>query len=217
MEEESPQEGRIIPVQAEPRGGALWAFWAAATAAGWAVTGACAGVLAQESAGVLLYAFVPLSAVGQWLVLRRHFAWASVWLAATIGGTLVAAAAFAILLALPEELLGPPTSGVRYGISTIIDGFALGIAQWLVLRQNVGGMDRWIPATGIPLWMRAFSELQRGFQPPPANEVLDVLEYGDRIAILALDLGVVGLLIGSLTGSVLAWMVDQPRKWEDER
>ena len=77
-------------------------------------------------------------------------------------------------------------------------------------------MDRWIPATGIPLWMRAFTELQRGFQPPPANDMLDVLEYGDRIAILALDLGVVGLLIGSLTGAVLAWMVDQPRKWEEE-
>jgi hypothetical protein len=196
-----------------PRGAALWGAWTAATALGWAAAGACIAIAVPGSASTLQYAFVPLSAVGQWLLLRRHFAQAGWWLVATAGGSAVAALAYAFLMSLPASLLGPVTSGVRIGLSTVVDGLALGTAQWLVLRQNVRGLARWIPATGVPLWLWALAELNRGFEASPAE--VDALTLADRVGLMAINLGFVGLLIGALTGGVLAWMVDQPRAWEE--
>ncbi|HEU5315262.1 MAG TPA: hypothetical protein VFX49_04090, partial [Chloroflexota bacterium] len=115
----------------EPRGMMLWAAWAGATALGWAVAGV-AYALAGPRDDLVQYLFLPVSAVGQWLLLRRHFARASWWLVATAGGCAVAAGALAGLQALPESLAGPPDSGVRAGLSRVADGLSLGVAQWLV-------------------------------------------------------------------------------------
>lgn len=199
----------------EPRGAALWAWWAALTAAGWAAAGLLFGLAAPpgQGADLLQYVFLPISALGQWWLLRNHFARAGWWLVATVAGSAVAALALVGLEALPEQLVGPQDSGVRAGLSFVTDGLALGAAQWLVLRGNVRGAARWIGATGAPLWLFGFQFLQRGFESMSAG---DVAETADWVGSVATIYAVYGLLIGALTGAVLAWMVDQPRAWEED-
>ena len=194
-----------------PRGALLWALWAAATAAGWAAAGLCLGLMPRGVTPAAEYVFWPLSAVGQWLVLRRHFARAGVWLGATVAGIGVAALAYALLQTLPAELVGPLNSGVRVGLSLFIDGLALGVAQWLVLRNNVRGTARWIPAVAAPLWMLALQEFNRGAEPYVPQ---DPSEFGGPLVVAVTNLTFIGLFIGTLTGAVLAWLVDQPRVWE---
>ena len=85
----------------KPRGAALWAWWAAITAAGWTAAGFAYATLVPMQLDVAQYLFLPLSAVGQWWLLRQHFARASVWLLATAGGSALAALGLITLEALP--------------------------------------------------------------------------------------------------------------------
>jgi len=207
--------------QGEPRGAALWAWWAALTAAGWAAAGLLFGLATRaapegQGADLMQYVFLPISGLGQWWLLRHHFGRAGWWLVATAAGSAVAALALAALTALPEQVVGPQDSGVRAGLSFVTDGLALGIAQWLVLRGNVRGALRWIGATGAPLWLFGFQFLQHGFNSMGAAGATDVAEAVDWVGSVATIYAVYGLLIGALTGAVLAWMVDQPRVWEED-
>jgi hypothetical protein len=197
-----------------PSGTTLWGWWVVATTLGWALSGALIGASVDGSQGVLQYAFIPLSAVGQWLLLRRHFAQASWWLIATTTGALAAGIGYSVILALPAEQFGPATSGLRNGLSMIIDGLALAIAQWSVLRGNVPGAGRWIPATASPLWIFAAIELDRG---PAAAELMETISRVERIGLGATGLGILGLLIGIATGGLLMWLVEQPRYDELDR
>ncbi len=164
--------------------------------------------MAGESATPLQYVFVPLTALFQWLLLRRHFARASWWLLATAVGSVVAGLFYAGLLALPEATFGPPTSGLRSGISDLTDGFALGVAQWLILRRSVRGAERWIPATVSPLAIFGWLDFQRGRE---AAEAIGFLTPGARVALAATNTAILGLLIGVLTGALLMRLVEEPR------
>ena len=208
--------------QGEPRGAALWAWWAALTAAGWAAAGLLFGLATRGApdgdgqgvtADLLQYVFLPISGLGQWWLLRHHFGRAGWWMVATVAGSAVAALALVGLMALPEQLVGPQDSGVRAGLSFVTDGLALGIAQWLVLRGNVRGAARWIGATVAPLWLFGFQFLQHGFDSMGTSDVAEAVDWVGSVATIY---AVYGLLIGALTGSVLAWMVDQPRVWEED-
>src|SRR5688500_15235709 len=99
----------------EPRGAALWAWWAGLTAAGWTAAGFAFASLAPMRFDALQYVFLPLSALGQWWLLRQHFARASLWLVATAAGSALAALGLVTLDVLPEALLGPRMNGVRAG------------------------------------------------------------------------------------------------------
>jgi hypothetical protein len=195
-----------------PRGATLWAWWACTTAIGWALAGLGMGIFAPESGSVAQYAFIPISAIGQWLILRRHFAQASLWIVATVAGTAIAAFASVVLLALPGTVFGAGKSGVRVGISSLIDGLAIGGAQWYVLRNNVRGAERWILAAAAPLWLAALIQLGFGFDTVPEMAQTTLLA---RAVDSAVSVGIIGLMVGTLTGGVLAWMVDQPRAWEE--
>ncbi len=195
-----------------PRGGTLWAWWGVATTLGWTLAGLCIGLLVTEG-NALQYAFLPLPAIGQWLILRRHFVRAGMWLVANVAATLVAALAYVVLLALPESLLGPVDSGMRQGLSGVADGLALGMAQWWVLRGSVRGAERWIFAAGAPLWLFfALPVLGFGTESVPLGPTVDM---ATRVLGFTTTLGTVGILSGALTGGVLAWLVDQPRLWEE--
>lgn len=185
----------------------------------WAAAGLAFASLAPPRYDALQYVFLPLSALGQWWLLRQHFERASMWLVATVVGCALAALGLITLEALPEAVAGPPQSGVRAGLSFFTDGLALGGAQWLALRGtgvaggNVRGTARWMLATvaplayfGVPLLMRGFSALADGPLPKPDEWVVQVVS----------QFGVFGLLIGAATGGVLAWLVDQPRAGEED-
>ena len=108
----------------EPRGAALWAWWAGLTTAGWTAAGFAFAALAPMRFDVAQYLFLPFAALGQWWLLRQHFARASVWLVATAAGCALAALGLLGLDALPEALAGPRQNGVRAGVSFLVDGLA---------------------------------------------------------------------------------------------
>ena len=192
-----------------PSGTALWFWWTVATALGWALAAACfASFFDLDTQPWWWYAFLPLTGLFQWLLLRRHFARASWWLVATAAASAVAGVIFLGLLALPAASFGAPTSGLRFGISDLTDGFALAIAQWLVLRQSVRGAARWIPATVSPMAIFAWLDFQRGRQ---AAQTLDFLATPERIGVAATNNAIVGFLIGALTGAVLMRLVEEPK------
>ena len=165
------------------------------------------------------YLFLPLSALGQWWLLRQHFARASLWLVATAIGSALAALGLITLEALPEALAGPRLNGVRAGASFLVDGLALGAAQWVVLRGtgvgsgNVRGTARWILATVAPLLYFALPALMQGFTPLPEPPSMEREEW---IAYVAQQFGVLGVAVGATTGGVLAWLIEQPRKDEED-
>jgi hypothetical protein len=201
------------PPERSPSGVALWFWWTIATTLGWALTGACVGaVFNQGDATPLQYVFVPLTALFQWLLLRRHFARASWWLLATAGGSLVAALIYALLLALPAATFGAPTSGLRSGISDLADGIALATAQWLVLRRTVRGASLWLPAVISPLALFGWLDYQRGVA---AAEVIDNLSRADQIGLAAVNTAILGLFVGVLTGAVLMRLVEEPRTLDE--
>ncbi len=201
------------PPERSPSGVALWFWWTVATVLGWALAGAGVGAVFQQSdATPLQYVFVPLIALFQWLLLRRHFARASWWLVATAGGTLMAALIYAALLALPESAFGAPTSGLRTGTSDLTDGIAIATAQWLVLRRTVRGASLWLPATISPLALFGWLDYQRG---AAAAELIDNLSRQDQIGLAAVNTAIIGLFVGVLTGAVLMRLVEEPRHAED--
>ena len=196
----------------QPRGAALWAWWAAITTAGWTAAGFTFATLAPMRLDVAQYLFLPLSAVGQWWLLRQHFARASVWLVATVAGCALAALGLVALEALPEAVAGPPLNGVRAGLSLLVDGLALGAAQWVALRGtglgNVRGTARWILATLAPLAFFGLPLLARGFAPLPEPPAFEQHEW---VELVTQQYGIFGLLIGTATGGVLSWLIEQPR------
>ena len=206
----------------EPRGAALWAWWAGLTAAGWTAAGFAFASLPPMRFDAVQYVFLPLSALGQWWLLRQHFARAILWLVATAAGSALAALGLVTLDVLPESLLGPRVSGVRAGISYLVDGLALGVAQWLVLRGtglpgktsgNVRGTARWIVGMVAPMLYFAFPLFMQGFTALP--EVPQV-EREDWVLGVTQQYSVYGLAIGAVTGGILAWLVDQPRADEED-
>ena len=200
----------------QPRGAALWAWWTAITAAGWTMAGVAYATVAPFRYDATQYLFLPISALGQWWLLRQHFARASVWLVATALGCGLAALGLLTLEALPEALAGARLNGVRAGASFLVDGLALGVAQWLALRgaggANVRGTVRWIPAMVAPLLYFAMPSFMQGFAPLPEPPAMERDEW---ISFVTQQFGVLGLAVGATTGGVLAWLVEQPRADEE--
>jgi hypothetical protein len=201
------------PVSRAPHRGSLWRQWTAALLLGElvgflppAVTGATLAavgvsdvvlVAALTAAGTLEGAAV--GAAQAW-VLRRHAAPldARRWVAATAaaagfawcvgmgGGALLGAAAAptAVLLVL---LVPAWTAGL----------FAMGVAQWLVMRGGVPGAGRWVWVTtgawlvGVMIPVTALSAAPNGW-PPAAHAVIGV------VAAVAM-----GLTVGVLTGRTM--------------
>jgi hypothetical protein len=119
----------------------------------------------------------------QWLVLRSHFTAAWWWILATVLGW---TAGFPLGAELASRLgLVGFLFGMLVGLTT---GAALGLLQWLVLRQHVTRAFWWIP-TSIFAWISALIYYQ------PASNWLGLM---------------FGLLVGIVTGLVLLWLLYRP-------
>src|SRR5207249_4270154 len=86
-------------------------------------------------------------AIGQWLVLRRHFARANAWIVVTCLGFL--GAWFAGLLLVGSAIAitggGRYASQLSFGVATII----IGLVQWPVVGRWTSHTVRWLIASTI--------------------------------------------------------------------
>jgi hypothetical protein len=99
------------------------------------VDGAADAAIAGVAAGAVIGAL-------QWLVLRQQIPVGAWWVAVTGIG-------FAVGLAVGVGLIGTGTSAQALLARGLIAGLAIGLLQWLLLRQFVAMALWWIPAIGL--------------------------------------------------------------------
>ena len=142
---------------------------------GFAVAGALFGIFAGGGLGA-----------GQQLVLQLKTGWGGMWaLASAAAAMIVWAIAFPLFIT-----IGEPASSPAGAVIAIVFGLALGIGQWLVLRNHLPGAGRWILITTASLALAIGLAL-----------TLD----GEGRELLSL--GIAGLLAGALTGLGMAWLL----------
>lgn len=191
-------------------GGRLWLWWVLASAAGWAAGGAggaaaapSGSIVVAGGAGEALGGIV--AGVSQWLLLRRQVARAGWWVAAVPAGAAaagiagVAAGLLAGLVSSPgaPSPLGGANGGVDVGWVTGagLFGTGLGVLQWwLVLRRQVAHAGWWVLASTVG-WVAG----------GPATAAVDAAAH------TAWAWAALGTVHGAVTGSVLVWLLRQPR------
>ena len=144
------------------------------------------------------FVFTPLQPLAQWLVLRKHISRAGWWVLATIlgmavGGAIGMATGVSRQVALAWAV-GDGSDGVRTGATL---GAAVGVAQWLFLRQHFAKAGWWIPAS-IAGWT--------------VGAVAGLSIVGDCAEFVRCFIGWAsyGAIIGAVTGLVLLWLMTRP-------
>jgi hypothetical protein len=183
--------------------GRFWAMWTLASAIGLIVGGMVSLPIAyglgeivadavNESlgfavAGALFGIFVGGGlGAGQQLVLRSRTDWSRNWALASAAATaLVWAIAFPLFISVGEPASTPSGAAIA-----VLFGLALGVAQWLVMRNQLPGSGRWIVISTVSL------ALAIGLALSLDGEGRELLAFGAA-----------GLLAGALTGLGMAWLL----------
>ncbi len=143
--------------------------------AGFAVTGALFGIFVGGGLGL-----------GQQIVLRFPTGWGRNWaLVSALLAAILWAIAFPVIIAADQSMRS------LNGLAIVVSfGLALGIGQWLVLRNHLPQASRWLLVTSASLALGLGASL-----------ALD----GEGRELLTFAVG--GLLVGALTGLGMVWMV----------
>lgn len=172
----------------------VWPKWAVLNAIGWPA-GAAAALFSASLGGsgltilLALTVFTGTIGLAQWLVLKRHIARAGWWIAASVAG--VALSAAASVFARSEGIL----------IVWLLLGFSVGLAQWIVLQQHVRWAGVWFLVTAIG-WTPSFGWLTTGQGLAPSLSTA----IGLNVAFIVSGI-VAGFAYGIATGPVLAWLL----------
>jgi hypothetical protein len=142
---------------------------------GFAVTGALFGIFIGGGLGS-----------GQQVVLKLKTGWGSLWgWASALATAIVWAIAFPLFIT-----VGGPASSPAGAVIAILFGLALGVGQWLVLRNHLPGAGRWITVTTVSLALALAVALGLGGE---GRELLSI--------------GAAGMLAGALTGLGMVWLL----------
>jgi hypothetical protein len=190
----------------------LW--WSSATALGWLLAHPLLQRYVLEAAWLLTIIGVPamaavsvfslilcqagsIAGVLQWPVLKRYVSSGAWWAVAGSGGSLVAANV--------GRLIGDAGEPFNYGV----EGAAIGLLQWLVLRREVGSTVWWVPISAIG-W------LVGGLTIAPVWNFSGAIGRGatGHTALLVyhtVPRAIGGLICGIVTGAAL-WMLLKNRR-----
>jgi len=131
----------------------------------------------------------------QWLVLRSLFSQAGWWaVASTVGGAIVGVGAASLSSKMEVGLI------IAYGLS----GAILGMLQWIVLRRQTSRAWLWILASplgwaiAVPI-VRFLDRMGRDMAPRMSETVGLIFAFG-----------LMGGVVGFVTGGVLIWMLREP-------
>lgn len=185
-------------------GWTVWLWWVLASAGGGAVGFAAADALLGFMSAALQRAIAEVVIFGlivaglgtmQWLVLRNLFSQAGWWVvASTVGGAIVGVGAASLSSEIEVSLI------IAYGLS----GAILGMLQWIVLRRQTSRAWLWILAS--PLGWAIAVLIVRFLDRMGQDMALRMSET----AGLILGFGLMGAVVGFVTGGVLVWMLRKP-------
>ena len=179
----------------------VWLQWASASGLGGALGFALADAVLNLFSEALYRAMAEIVIFGllgtsmgtlQWLVLRRHFFQAGWWVAASsVGGTLIGIIGVFYGSELQVNMV------LAYGLVGII----LGALQWLVLRRRISRSGWWMVASLLG-WALAVSVVQ-------SLDRLGLLSGLSETVGFILGFGLVGTVVGIVTGGLLVWLLWQ--------
>jgi len=185
-------------------GWTVWLWWVWASAGGGAAGFAAADVLLdfmsaalQRAIGEVVIFGLIVAGLGttQWLVLRNLFSQAGWWVvASTVGGAIVGVGAASLSSEIEASLI------IAYGLS----GTILGILQWIVLRRQTSRAWLWMLASPLG-WAIAVPIVR--FLDQMGQDV--ALRMSETVGLI-LAFGLMGAVVGFVTGGVLVWMLRKP-------
>jgi serine/threonine-protein kinase len=142
-------------------GWGFWFLWVLATFVATVIIQAVFGI-SDNIGGFVLAGAIGGAVIGfaQWLVLRQQIDNAGWWILATLAGRAIGWAAdwvtFSVVLR-TITIMGVAERNTSIILadtaSTIVSGALIGVAQWLVLRQQVHRAGWWVPATSASRMM----------------------------------------------------------------
>jgi hypothetical protein len=191
--------------QAKPSvGWTVWLWWVLASAGGGAVGFAAADALLDFMSAALQRAIDEVVIFGligaglstmQWLVLRGLFSQAGWWVvASTVGAAIIGVGAASLSSEIELSLI------IAYGMS----GAILGVLQWIVLRRKTSRAWLWILASplgwAIAVPIVGFLDRMGQDMAPRMSETVGLI----------FAFGLMGAVVGFITGGVLVWMLRQP-------
>ena len=191
--------------QAKPSvGWTVWLWWVLAGAGGGAAGLAAADALLDFMSAALEQAIAEVVIFGligaglgtmQWLVLRSLFSQAGWWVvASTVGGAIVG--------------MGAASLGGEIELSLIIacglSGAILGMLQWIVLRRQTSRAWLWLLASPLG-WAIAVPIV--GFLNRMGQDM--ALRISETVGLI-LSFGLMGAVVGFVSGGVLVWMLRKP-------
>jgi hypothetical protein len=131
----------------------------------------------------------------QWLVLRSLFSQAGWWVVvSTVGGAIVGMGAASLGSEIEASLI------IAYGLS----GTILGMLQWIMLRRQTSRAWLWMLASpmgwaiAVPI-VRFLDQMGQDMAPRMSETVGLILAFG-----------LMGAVVGFVTGGVLVWMLRKP-------
>jgi hypothetical protein len=186
-------------------GWTVWLWWVLGSAGGGAVGLAAADALLDFMSAALQRAIDEVVIFGligaglgtmQWLVLRNLFSQAGWWVvASTVGGAIVGMGAASLGSEIEASLI------IAYGLS----GAILGMLQWMmVLRRQTSRAWLWMLASPLG-WAIAVPIV--GFLNRMGQ---DMATRMSEMVGLILAFGLMGAVVGFVTGGVLVWMLRKP-------
>ena len=209
-------------------GWTVWLWWVLAGTGGGAVGFAAADALLNFMSAALQRAIAEVVIFGligaglgtmQWLVLRNLFSQAGWWIvASTVGGAIVGMGAASLSSEIELSLI------IAYGLG----GAILGILQWIVLRRQTSRAWLWILASplgwAIAVPIVRFLDLACSSASHASCSwviAVSIVRFLDRMGQdmaprmsetvgLILAFGLMGAVVGFVTGGVLVWMLPKP-------
>jgi hypothetical protein len=196
-------------------GWGFWLWWVLANTVGFAVgfsvgftVGMAVGEALSEGVGFSVPGAVVVAVAGasvgivQWLVLRQQVSRAGWWVLASIVSFVVGETVGEVVGETVVFALGFTWyEAVAFAEAVIfaVVGASVGIAQWLVLRQQVSRAGWWVLASIVGFVVSIAMGRAVGFT------LYEAVAFAEAVVF-----AVVGAGYGAITGGVMVWLLRQP-------
>lgn len=202
----------MMTIERAPIGWRFWVRWVWLTVVGYSVGLLLGFVLGHFLLGNVMIWVVVGAGVGfmQWRTLRRFVQRSGWWVLANMAGLTVSFGLYAIVNHVWQEVpfdCGWPLGVLGHALALVLGGTFVGLLQQRILRRHVRRSVWWVLANALGWGLSAF-----GFaiQPDMSGHYPGVLVVVLFIRNGMLAPAVAGIILGTLTGGALIWLLRQP-------
>ena len=134
------------------------------------------------------------AAAWQWFILRHRLDQAGWWIAVSLVGLFVGTALSFWTSQIVIQVLGLTAAFISVGATV---GLSIGIAQWIMLRAQIGHSGWWVLASGAGYSLGILAAVNAPVVIPVGGAIIFGPEFG----------GLVGIISGVFTGITMIWLL----------